>query len=150
MSVGADAFYCGDQMTRLSPTLSTQIQETGHHLGWRQALTRPAAQLVEWQGASGRIYQHIVYSLIECPRIPEVNYVLARRDANGERRVLKIGRTEHDAQTLNLARIRHEGALLGASEVHLYVIARTDTERAQIEFDLAAGMDGHRAPAVHH
>jgi hypothetical protein len=135
---------------RLSPDVSTQIQETGHHLGWRQALTRPAAQLVEWQGASGRIYQHIVYGLIECPRIPEVNYVLACRDASGECRVLKIGRTEHDAQTLNLARIRHEGALLGANEVHLYVIARTDTERAQIEFDLAAGINGYHAPAVHH
>jgi hypothetical protein len=135
---------------RLSPDFSTQIQETGHHLGWRQALTRPAAQLVEWHGASGRIYQHIVYSLIDCPRIPEVNYVLARRGADGERSVLKIGRTEHNAQTLNLARIRHEGALLGANEVHLYVIARTDTERAQIEFDLTAGVDCHRAPAVHH
>jgi hypothetical protein len=135
---------------RLSPDFSAQIQETGHHLGWRQALTRPAAQLVEWHGASGRIYQHIVYSLIDCPRIPEVNYVLARRGADGERSVLKIGRTEHDAQTLNLARIRHEGALLGANEVHLYVIARTDTERAQIEFDLTAGVDCHRAPAVHH
>ena len=135
---------------RLSHTLSTQIQETGHHLGWRQALSRPAAQLVDWQGASGRTYQHIVYSLIDCPRIPEVNYVLARRDTNGERRVLKVGRTEHDAQTLNLARIRQEGALLGANEVHLYVIARTDTERAQIEFDLAAGMDGYCAPVVRH
>ncbi len=135
---------------RLSPTLSTQIHETGNQLGWRQALTRPAAQLVEWQGASGRVYQHIVYSLLDCPRIPEVNYVLAHRDANGECRVLRIGRTEHDAQTLNLARIRHEGALLGANEVHLYVIARSDTERAQIEFDLAAGLDGHRGRVVCH
>ncbi|MFM9846873.1 MAG: hypothetical protein ACKVP3_06915 [Hyphomicrobiaceae bacterium] len=134
----------------MSPDFSTQIQETSHHLGWRQALARPATQLVEWQGVSGRTYQHIVYSLIDCPRIPEVNYVLARRGADGERRVLKIGRTDHDAQTLNLARIRHEGALLGANEVHLYVIARTDTERAQIEFDFAAGMYGHRAPAVRH
>lgn len=135
---------------RLSPSFSTQIQETGHHLGWRQALTRPAAQLVEWHGASGRVYQHIVYSLIECPRVPEVNYALAYRDVNGERRILKIGRTEHDAQTLNLARIRQEGALLGANEVHLYVLARTDTERAQIEFDLSAGLDADRAAAVHH
>ena len=135
---------------RLSPDFSTQIQETSHHLGWRQALARPAAQLVEWQGASGHAYQHIVYSLLDCPRIPEVNYVLARRGADGERRVLKIGRTDHDAQTLNLARIRHEGALLGANEVHLYVMARTDTERAQIEFDLVAGLDGHRPPAVRH
>jgi hypothetical protein len=134
---------------RLSLDVSAQIQETGHHLGWRQALTRPAAQLVEWQGASGRIYQHIVYSLVECPRVPEVNYVLARHDVNGERRVLKIGRTEHDAQTLNLARIRHDCALLGANEVHLFVIARTDTERAQIEFDLDAGLNGHNPPAVH-
>lgn len=135
---------------RLSPDVSTQIQETGHHLGWRQALARPAAQLVEWHGVSGRIYQHIVYSLIDCPRIPEVNYVLARRGPDGARHVLKIGRTDHDAQTLNLARIRHEGALLGANEVHLYVMALTDTERAQIEFDLVARLDGDRTPAVRH
>jgi hypothetical protein len=30
------------------------------------------------------------------------------------------------------------------------VIARTDTERAQIEFDLAAGMVGYRAPVMRH
>lgn len=135
---------------RLSPNISANIHETGNHLGWRQALTRPAAQLVEWQGASGRCYQHLVYSLVECPRVPEVNYVLARRGADGQLRVLKTGRTEQASQSLNLARIRHEGALLGADEVHLFVMARTETERAQIEFDIAAGLDSNRAPAVCH
>jgi hypothetical protein len=34
--------------------------------------------------------------------------------------------------------MRHEAALLGANEVHLHVLAKTEAERILIEFDIAA------------
>jgi len=91
-----------------------------------------------WNGASGQRYVHTIYSLIECPELPRANYVLVRRDASGERHVLRIGRLDNRAQSLNLAEIRHNGAKLGANEVHVHLLARTDQQRRQIELDLNA------------
>jgi hypothetical protein len=95
-------------------------------------------QLRTWQGASGRRYLHIAYSLLACPAVPNANYVLARRMPDGHLKALKVGRVQHDAPTLNLAQIRHEGALLGANEVHLHVLAKSDAERILVEFDLGS------------
>ena len=53
------------------------------------------------------------------------NYVLVRRDADGRRTVLSIGRVTHDAPSLNLAEIRQRGAELGANEVHVHLLADT-------------------------
>jgi hypothetical protein len=96
------------------------------------------ARLQEWAGASGRQYLHLVYGLIDCPAVPSVNYVLARRRPDGGHAALKVGRASHDAPTLNLAQIRHEGAVLGADEVHIHVLAKTEAERILVEFDIAA------------
>ena len=93
-----------------------------------------------WQGASGQRYVHHVYSLIGCPQLPAVNYVMFARDSNGQRKVLRVGRTKHDSATLNLAEIRHRGAKLGATEVHVHFIAGTNAERRVIELDLCAGL----------
>lgn len=112
------------------------------------ALSNDPLGLVEWVGASGRQYQHLVYGLIECPLAPKANYVLARRDNDGRVLVLKVGRASHDAPTLNRAQLRHEAALLGANEVHLHVQARTEAERILIEFDLAAAASVSCEPAV--
>lgn len=114
----------------------------------RKPLSTHSAQLADWAGASGRRYQHLVYELIECPLAPKANYILARRDAQGRMTVLKVGRTIHDAPTLNRAQLRHEAALLGANEVHLHVVARTETERIMVEFDIsAAPLPGAEASA---
>ena len=91
-----------------------------------------------WRGASGRSFTHIVYSLIGCPAIPSGNFVLVQHGADGQRNVLGIGRTEASTASLNLARIRREGAGLGANEVHVYAAATTDQARAAIAFDIAA------------
>jgi len=121
--------------------MSTSSQATVRicdRLATRKALWSEPARLVEWGGASGRQYQHLVYELIECPLAPKTNYVLARRDAGGHTTILKVGRASHDAPTLNRAQMRHEAALLGANEVHLHVLAKTEAERILIEFDIAA------------
>jgi hypothetical protein len=93
-----------------------------------------------WNGASGQRYVHTIYSLIECPELPRANYVLVRRDAAGERHVLRIGRLDNKAGSLNLAEIRHSGAKLGANEVHVHLLARTAQQRHQVELDLCAAL----------
>ena len=89
-----------------------------------------------WRGRSGQRYLHTVYSLVGCPALPQANYILVRRDADGTREALAFGRTKDDAMSVNLAHLRHEGAKLGANEVHIHLLADTESERDQVETDL--------------
>ena len=89
-----------------------------------------------WRGSSGRRYLHSVYSLIGCPALPRANYILVRRRDDGSRTPLSFGQTKDDAISLNLAHLRHQGAKLGANEVHIHLLAETPDERAQVECDL--------------
>lgn len=89
-----------------------------------------------WSGVSGRRYVHTIYSLLECPTLPQGNYILVRREDSGARTVLAVGRLTHDASTLNLAEIRHQGSMLGANEVHVHLLAGTSKQSQQIEHDL--------------
>jgi len=91
-----------------------------------------------WRGASGRRYLHSVYTLIGCPALPRANYILVRRYDNGTRVALVFGQTKDDAVTLNLAYLRHEGAKIGANEVHIHLLAETAEDRADVEADLTA------------
>ena len=91
-----------------------------------------------WRGASGRRYLHSVYTLIGCPALPRANYILVRRYDNGTRVALAFGQTKDDAVTLNLAHLRHEGAKIGANEVHIHLLAETAEDRAEVEADLTA------------
>jgi hypothetical protein len=91
-----------------------------------------------WRGASGRRYLHSVYTLIGCPALPRANYILVRRYDNGTRVALAFGQTKDDAVTLNLAYLRHEGAKIGANEVHIHLLAETAEDRADVEADLTA------------
>ena len=92
-----------------------------------------------WTGGTGRRYVHTVYSLVECPALASGNYILVRRDENGERAVLSIGSASHDAASLNLADIRRRGAELGANEVHIHLLAGTSKASKLVEFDLLSG-----------
>lgn len=92
-----------------------------------------------WAGASGQRYVHTVYSLIDCPAVPAANYVLVRRDASGVCFALAIGRVAEEAASLNLARIRQLGATLGATEVHVHLLAGNARQGKLVEFDLKAG-----------
>jgi hypothetical protein len=91
-----------------------------------------------WRGASGRRYLHSVYSLIGCPALPQANYILVRRHADGTRTPLLLGQTMDEAASLNLAHLRHNGAKLGANEVHIHLLAETAEARAYVERDLTA------------
>jgi hypothetical protein len=91
-----------------------------------------------WRGASGRRYLHSVYTLIGSPALPRANYILVRRYHNGTRVALAFGQTKDDAVTLNLAHLRHEGAKIGANEVHIHLLAETAEDRAEVEADLTA------------
>ena len=106
------------------------------------ALLERAGGVHSWCGASGRLYAHSVFGLIECPPLPKAAYVLVRRDEDGERHALHIASGQSDAPTLNLARIRQRGAMLGANEVHVYFLAATDDERQLVVTDLRAGEFG--------
>jgi hypothetical protein len=107
-----------------------------------EALLDRAGGVFSWQGASGKRYAHSIFSLIECPPLPKVAYALVRRDASGARHVLHIASGTSDAPTVNLARIRQRGATLGANEVHVHALARTDDERHLVVCDLRAGQFG--------
>jgi hypothetical protein len=89
-----------------------------------------------WSGASGRRYVHTIYNLVECPALPQGNYVLVNRDALGSRTALSVGRLTHEASTLNLAEIRHQGSMLGANEVHVHLLAGTAKQSKLVEHDL--------------
>jgi hypothetical protein len=104
---------------------------------------------VTWRTASGQPVAHTAYSLIGCPAVAAATYLLVRRDAKGRRKVLAVGRTRSRAPMLNLARIRHDGARLGANEVHVHGLAATDVARAGLERELAAAhLDGSPAGAT--
>lgn len=91
-----------------------------------------------WFGASGERYLHTVYPLVECPELPRANFILVGRDADGARLAIRVGQTRDDAGSLNRARLRHLGALLGAVEVHVHLLAENREERCAVEADLRA------------
>ena len=101
-----------------------------------------SARSLFWDGASGRRYVHTVYSLLECPPVPQVTYLLARREKDGSCQVLRVASAESSAPTLNLAQIRQAGATLGANEVHMYFLAETQGHRRLVSCDLRAALFG--------
>ncbi len=121
----------------------------GRSNGKSAELSAPLA-VESWLGASGRRFRHTVYSLIGCPAPETANFILVRRGADGRSQVLAIGRTETTTASLNLARIRREGATLGANEVHMYNQALSDQARAEINFDIATAHDGSATTSIHH
>jgi hypothetical protein len=107
------------------------------------ALRQPpaAAGVHVWGGASGQRYVHAVYSLLECPPLPQTVYLLVRRQEDGTLKVLYIASALSAAPTLNLARIRQRGATLGANEVHAHPASDAEACRT-IACDLRAGLFG--------
>jgi len=108
-------------------------------------LRQPAgspARVHFWTGASGQRYVHNVHGLIECPPLPRAVYLLVRREVDGTCTVLHIAASLSDAPTLNLARIRHRGATLGANEVHVHLLAASAEHCRTIACDLRAGLFG--------
>jgi len=113
--------------------------ETGEAPQAQNGLATCADRFYFWTGASGKRYVHTVYDLLECPALPAGNYVLVRREPNGRRAALAIGRVSSAAHSLNLAEIRQRGAELGANEVHVHLLADTTKQSKLVEFDLRGG-----------
>ena len=64
--------------------------------------------------------QSLVHPLVLCPPIAKgERYLLVERKWWGQRDVLKVGRARSPHESLNLARVRHSAARLGATEVHI-------------------------------
>jgi hypothetical protein len=93
-----------------------------------------------WKGGSGRLYNHSVYSLIECPPLPQATFVLVKRLENGHREVLHVGVAATEAPIYNLAGVRRRGARLGANEVHVHPHPKGLRSRTRIARDLRAGI----------
>lgn len=107
------------------------------------AVSEPAKDLMQrfqfWTGASGRRYVHTIYTLLDCPALSAANFILVRRESNGQRQVLAISRLAAASPSLNLADIRHRGAMLGANEVHVHLLAEGGRDSQMVEFDLRSG-----------
>lgn len=89
-----------------------------------------------WQGASGKRYIHSVYTIFTCPELPKANYVLVKRDEESRCHPLAIGQTEQTVGSLNLAELRQQAARLGANEIHINVMSKSDHERNMVRLDL--------------
>ena len=105
-------------------------------------IDKPGIDFCFWRGISGNRYVHHVYSLIGCPQVSCANYILVGLDDAGQRKALHIGCVENEAQSLNLADIRQRGASLGASEVHVHLLADDADERELVALDIAAALAG--------
>jgi hypothetical protein len=129
-------------MTAQIIDFASAVARRGEAAGTRRTASQTSSAALNqdftfWMGISGAPYVHTIYGLIECPEIPNANIVFVRRDpATGVREALHIGRVEHAAPSLNLAEIRHRGATLGANEVHVHLLGKSEAARAMIERDL--------------
>ncbi len=92
-----------------------------------------------WQGLTGARYLHSVYTLQDCPELPQANFIIVRKLENGDAIPLSIGQTIADAASLNLAHIRRKAAQLGANEIHIHVMTDTRKQRDDVERDLVKG-----------
>lgn len=94
-----------------------------------------------WRTGPRRKVAFIKYPLLWCPPIPAANFVLARVDASGNRQVLHLGRVESDTPIYNLAQLRHAGAKLGATEVHVHIPATGIRARRRIERQMVDALE---------
>jgi hypothetical protein len=99
----------------------------------RRSLLRPGLPLLARLLRPALSAQRLHADRLPCPS--QANYILVRRQ-DDVRTPLAFGQTKDDAISLNLAHLRHQGAKLGANEVHIHLLAETPDERAQVEGDL--------------
>ncbi len=93
-----------------------------------------------WHGKTGERYLHTVYDLLDCPQLPQANYILVKRLEDGTLIPLKVGQIVENSESLNLAFLRHHSACLGATEIHIHMLADANAQRDMIEQDLILEM----------
>ncbi len=126
-----DDFDLGDTLSHGPPASS------------RRAQAEPPRTIAVWQGASGQSYGFLAYRLVTCPPVADACYLLVRTTEDGQREVLHVGLTSEPHSALNLAEIRHLGAMLGADEVHVRPCPKlrdARQQREQLMSDLQLGL----------
>ena len=97
----------------------TRTHEARAHLAQPEGADREP-RFQAWRGKSGTCYLHRVYSLLDCPALPEANFILVKRDADQGCLTLAVGQTSEPCGSANLASLRHHAALRGANEIHIF------------------------------
>ena len=110
-----------------------------------------------WQGASGRWYIHTIYPIHSIPEfIRACNYIFARPgnlthfDGTGERVPLYIGESGEFDERLDRHEKLGQALRLGATEIHIHLLAQSRQERVNVETDLrhahATPLNGQPTP----
>lgn len=124
-----DAFYKRPMNIYGAPLSSTLLRDT-----------ETADRFWYWSGRSGRRYIHSVYALINCPPLPGAVYIAARRNG-GVPVAVALGRFPAILDRPGIERLRRRLSALGASELHVHLLARSESEAETVRADLAAAID---------
>lgn len=108
--------------------------------------TDTAGRFWYWQGQSGRRYIHSVYSLASCPPLPGAIYIAVRRN-NGMPVAMKTGRFPAMLDRSGTELLRRRLSALGASELHVHLLAKDELEAEAIGADLAATIEPRETTA---
>lgn len=90
-----------------------------------------------WRGTSGKRYLHKIHSFAECPAFADANVIFVRREPDGARQALWIGQTSGIGGLPRRPGILKRMGELGANEVHVHLLAASQSERDAIERDLS-------------
>ena len=93
-----------------------------------------------WSGRSGRRYIHSVYALATCPPLPGAVYIAVRRNS-GVPVAVALGRFPAILDQPGIERLRRRLSALGASELHVHLLSRSESEAEAARSDLAAAID---------
>lgn len=92
----------------------------------RVSLDRPIGRDFHyWAGASGKAYLHTVFGIGECPAIDNAVFVAVSRERDGRRRAVAAGIFDPFRSGRDIA----AASQLGASEIHLHLLAETPAAR---------------------
>lgn len=93
-----------------------------------------------WRGRSGRRYLHTVYALAEWPGYAQANVIFVARQGD-VRSVVWIGRADdcdNAGKDGDMAALIARMTRLGATEVHVHLLAGSQRARSAVETDLRA------------
>jgi hypothetical protein len=102
--------------------------------------TESADRFWYWSGRSGRRYIHSVYALASFPPLPGAVYIAARRNG-GQPVAVALGRFPAILDRAGIDHLRRRLSALGASELHVHHLARSESETEAVRGDLAAAID---------
>jgi hypothetical protein len=107
--------------------------------GFSEASSEPDVQFWYWRGASGRKYIHSVYAPDDCPPLPGAIYVAVAREGSN-RRVLSVGRFSNVLDKPHSVANRLQLMRLGATEIHVHLLAKSNDQAEMIERDLSQAL----------